>query len=280
MIYKRIKRRLDSLLYGKHFPFDAIKIKSIISTNRSTLKKMDKWIDEKVYTQSHFGYGLPKEYFNGSNCLINEEIVTDLTYTDALCYFSTLINNVKFLEIGVSVGKNFFQLASFFDKATIVGYDLEELNPLVKMQLNTEKIKIKKWDTDAKFIKPSASSFTENYTFKTNIINYVSADIYDMNGWECIKNSNFNMILSDACHSPEAILHEYEMLEKYSIINPNQFLIMWDDLGGEMTDSFVEIIKRMKKKYNISKSNCLLLELNGWVGKNEHKHLIGIIYKI
>jgi len=64
------------------------------------------------------------------------------------------------------------------------------------------------------------------------------------------------------------------MLMKYKLLD-SKFIIMWDDLIGEMKDSFFKIVKKYKKAYQIKE--VYLLTTNGWVGEHESKHQIGVI---
>ena len=87
----------------------------IIKFNRETLRTVPKWIHSEDYNSppSSFHYGLPKSVFH----LIDKDVSNELTECDIICYFITLFNNlnipVNYLEIGVSVGKTFYQINEF-----------------------------------------------------------------------------------------------------------------------------------------------------------------------
>jgi hypothetical protein len=89
-----------------------------------------------------------------------------------------------------------------------------------------------------------------------------------------LKGNKFNIVFSDALHSPKAILFEFEMLVKYDLLD-KRFIIVWDDLVGKMKNSFFRIIKKYDKKYDIK--DIYLMNINGWIGENEAPHTVGLI---
>jgi hypothetical protein len=122
-------------------------------------------------------------------------------------------------------------------------------------------------------IKKNLSSF-KKYEFKGTEVNYLCADVWDENSWSKLKGNKFNIVFSDALHTPQAILFEFEMLVKYELLD-EQFVIVWDDLVGKMKNSFYGIIRKYNKLYNVQ--DIYLLNINGWVGQNEAAHSVGII---
>jgi len=277
VLYK-LTRLKNLVYYQDSCVFEPQVMNSIIQHNRNLVNNNFEIVNKKVMQESHFGYGIPAQLYNGDNFMLNNPINNDITYTDVICYFCNKLKNIRYLELGVSVGKNFFQLMHYMDGIFLMGYDLEEMSPLLKQRLNCEASSVEHWDK-RNYLKPTAPSLTTNMKFGNNRIDYISADVYDELGWAKMKDKNFNLILSDASHTPEALLFEYEMMEKYNVFNKNSFVFFWDDLGGEMTNSFLSIINQMKRKYNVKRSDCYVLELSGWIGQQEFKHQIGIIDK-
>ena len=102
----------------------------------------------------------------------------------------------------------------------------------------------------------------------------MSADVWDENSWARLKGQKFNMVFSDALHTPKAILFEFEMLVKYDLLD-SQFIIFWDDLVGKMKNSFYRIIRKYDRQYQVK--DIYLLSINGWIGQNEGPHTVGVI---
>lgn len=115
------------------------------------------------------------------------------------------------------------------------------------------------------------------YQLGSNSITYLSADIMDEASWKALAGQQFNLIFSDAFHSPDALLWEIRMLLKYNLINKKRFVIMWDDLGGHMTEGFLKIKKILVHEGYIKSSNAYIIKTNGWLGQNWPKHQVGII---
>jgi len=114
------------------------------------------------------------------------------------------------------------------------------------------------------------------YTKNTNTIKYLSGDIWDISSWERLKNAKYNVIFSDAFHSKEALLHEFNMMSQFDLL-ADQFVIIWDDLFFDLKDGFLEINKRMQRGKKFKDINCYLIHINGWLGENWSKHPVGII---
>jgi hypothetical protein len=113
-----------------------------------------------------------------------------------------------------------------------------------------------------------------SYHFGGKKVQYLSGDVWDTNSWSRLEGSRFNLVFSDALHSPEAILFEFEMLVKYGLLG-DRFVIVWDDLEGKMKKAFYKIVRKYHEKFNIR--DIYLLQVNGWIGENERPHSVGII---
>ena len=249
-------------------PFSQVELQEFIETNRNSLRIVDDWIDSDAFKKSWFNYGVPDFIRND----INKRINNDPTYTDLMLLISKkYFTKLNYLEIGVSVGKNFFQLLNGLDNAIFNAFDIEEINPVLESKLKLEN-KIE-WDTPSESIKKNKSSF-KTYKFNNTEVNYLCADVWDSNSWARLKGKKFNLIFSDALHSPEAILFEFENLVKYDLLD-EKFVIVWDDLVGKMKKSFFKIIRKYNKIYKLQ--DIYLLNVNGWVGEHEGPHSVGII---
>jgi hypothetical protein len=274
---EKVKRMLyeinNQLIISRVFP--EAKIRPVISINRKTLAKVENWIENEVYDKSIFQYGLPQQARDS----INKDVGNEITYTDAMLFLSrNLKKSINYLELGVSVGKNFIQVANFFDHSTITGLDVEEINPVLECLL--DKVSCTKWVGNSS-MKLGNSSLTEYiYNPNHNQVFYVNGDILDENTWKALSGRKFNMIFSDAFHSPEALLYEYSMIKSYELLDADEFLFVWDDLGDEMTTSFMQIWHELRQKYNLRSKSKLIISLRGWIGINEGRHLIGIVMKV
>ena len=251
--------------YKSAVPFSAAELAGPADTNRRSLQQVANWIDDKAFAGSFFNYGVP-DFIKGD---INKPVGDPFTYTDIMVLLAKkYFDKVNYLEIGVSVGKNFFQMMNALPDASLTGFDIEEINPILEQYLRPRKRT--EWSTPAGSVKKNPSSLK---TYDRNIA-YLSADVWDESGWGQLKGNRYNIVFSDALHTPEAILYEFKMLEKYGLLD-DRFVIIWDDLVGKMKNSFFRIIRKYNERYGIK--DIYLLEVNGWIGVNEGPHSVGII---
>jgi hypothetical protein len=236
--------------------------------NRKTLELVTDWISEPAFKKSFFNYGVPD--FIKSD--INKQIGDQLTYTDIIMYLSEKhFSEINYFEIGVSVGKNFFQVINASRQGKITGFDIEEINPVLENKLNF--LSREEWKTMNGSIKTNPSSL-KKYSYQNREVAYLSGDVWDEESWKKLEGSRFNLVFSDALHSPKALLFEFEMLVKYNLL-ADKFIMFWDDLEGKMQNSFFKIIRKYDRHYALK--DVYLLKVNGWVGQNERPHTVGIV---
>jgi hypothetical protein len=284
-ILKRIQRKItnylnarkDRALTARHQQnfFTHRQIAPIIRQNRDALSSIPHWIEPQVYEASIFQYGIPAQLRH----LLDRPLNLEATYTDAICFLMTqLTSPVNYLELGVSVGKNFFQIANFLKNSSLTGFDIEEINPVLEARFSGKTVD-SRWPTTETSMKKVESSLT-SYTFATNRVRYLSGDVFDEGSWARLAGEKFNVVFSDAFHSPDALRFEYEMIKRYKLLDGGQFIMMWDDLGGEMTHEFVRIYRDMQVDFGLTQSNLAVNPYRGWMGEYVPKHMIGIIYRL
>jgi hypothetical protein len=248
-------------------------IGDIVGRNRAALSRVEHWIDEKAYNSSVARYGIREDIRK----LLDLPVGQFPTYTDAILTISRLLKKpASYLEIGVSVGKNFFQTADFLEESTLLGFDIEAINPVLKSLFAGERI-IEEWPSAPWSAKAGPASLTEfSYPPRRNRILYLCADLCDENSWKRLSGRSFNIIFSDAVHSPEKIMHEFEMIERYGLRDGEEFILVWDDLAGPMTRAFDEIWFTLEREG----AQRHIIPLNGWLGINEPPHMVGFITKL
>ncbi|MCR6721037.1 MAG: hypothetical protein NVV59_12285 [Chitinophagaceae bacterium] len=116
----------------REFNIPAQARQEVVRANRASLDLVSDWIDETAFSQSCFQYGVP-DFIKTE---INKPIGEGLTYTDLMLHISrTHFPGLNYLEIGVSVGKNFFQMLNAHQNASFTGFDIEEINPVLEKRL-------------------------------------------------------------------------------------------------------------------------------------------------
>lgn len=248
---------------------DRNKLSEHISFNRRSVKNIESWMPDMQ--ASYFNYGIPDEIKD----LIDKPINEEPTYTDLITYFSSRFKEIDYLEMGVSVGKNFLPVTMSIQKGTSTAFDIEDINPILANQFSFVEVK-KSWPAPANSIRKRDARLSSFKHYDVTV-DYLAADIYDENAWKALAGRKFNVIFSDALHDPKALLFEYQMLLKYDLL-AKDFMIFWDDLHGAMLESFKSIAAQIKRKRLFRKTESKLVAVNGWLGQNyPHKHPVGIV---
>lgn len=250
--------KIVSKIYQKIFLIlSSTNLDYYVMKNRTTLKNIDSFVDLDYYQKSPDFYGLPKYILKH----IDKELNLYPSYSDFLIF---LIDNFKnknnfiYVEIGVSVLKNFYLISSHLNYSKLYAFDINEVNPAIEKKF--------------KFL--SSSDNLSRYKFNSNEINYYKGDVFNSAQLDEFKKivNKAHIIFSDAHHSYDGLINEYKYL--ISTMLSDEFLIYYDDLKGNLNKAFLEISKDLSNKFDIKSYTFLI---NGWVGNNEKMHKNGII---
>lgn len=276
-----------------------MKLSEIIAFNRLTLQGTPIWIypDEWVSPPTLYNYGLPRHVFH----LINLPQNTDPTEADVLCLLLNRLATrapdkiIRYLEIGVSVGKNAHQIATysrkFLHKSDLHCIELEKpnatffnlLNSSYGMQSPTiETFPLSQKKPIQSYISPRKDLEDKIFSWKSGDHSFVyhEGDEFDQSVWSPQTfGGPINLVFSDALHTPDALMHEYLMLKMGGHLNFENLIYCFDDLesyeNGPMWESVYKIHYDLK-----SKNPALELrhfQVNGWLGQHEYKHNFGVI---
>ncbi len=269
-LFKSLHSYFDKKISSELPLMEQSQLNAIIKENRESLRKVPSWVNDQIKKDSFYNYGIP----DNISALINLEIGDEVTYTDLIVYLCRKLKSVNYLELGVSVGKNFFQVANQTKSANLTGFDIENINPLLERHFSF--INETNWPTKPDSVREQ-ESYIKTYKFLSNKVNYMAGDIWDENCWKKLNGNKYNVIFSDALHDPKALVWEYAMIEKYALLD-NDFLMFWDDLNNGLEQSFYKIAKSLKQKFNLKNQNIRLIKINGWLGQNYPiKHDVGIV---
>jgi hypothetical protein len=260
----------------------------IIQFNRETLTNVKNWINRNDWEKpnSIFNYGLPDYIFD----LINLPIDNNITEVDMICkYLTQFDKKINYLEIGVSVGKTFYQIIKFantilkdIEDKSFSCIDIEKINPTLENLLDdmydTKIIVRSNLDQDNKnSIRKKSHNFISTWN---NNINYYESDEFDKNIWKTMKKQ-FNLIFSDALHDPSALISEYHSIKNNNLLDIDGFIYCFDDLenekNGPMWNAVNTIFMDIKIQYPLLNVTLEHFVVNGWIGQYEHKHNFGVI---
>lgn len=227
------------------------KLEEIIAKNRIFLDSIDTFLAEDVYVLND--YGIQMRIYKQ----LDNEISNLPTYSDFIIF---LINNVfnksiNYLEIGVSVLKNYLQINNGIQNSNLIAYDINKINPKFKD--------------------------LESFAVNKNKLSYFQGSVLNNKDAEKFKNKfpdKFDFIFSDALHTPDAIRSEYELIIKNSIAA--NFIIYYDDLDFVgLENEFLKIKSDISKSFNQQIYFYTFL-IYGWIGQYEKLHKNGIITNI
>jgi hypothetical protein len=241
-----------------------------IRKNRESLALVPHWISEETYQSSIFQYGLPPHI----RPFIDEAIDDSPTYSDLIVYLANGLRELRYLELGPSIGKNLFQVAKAVQSAELVAVDIEDINSIFEQHLTF--VGREAWET-MPGSKRNALSTETSYRLAGNRVDYIAGDLFDSATWERLRGRKFNLIFSDAFHSPEALRIEWENITRLNLLADGHFAIVWDDLTSDgMRGAFYQIAAAIRRDRPSAQVSLELFQ--GWVGKHERLHPIGIVH--
>ena len=248
----------------------------IYAANRATLDRVGDWIDEASLTGSLWRYGVPEQWNTKRQGLgrtgLNETEM-EPTYSDLICFMLKELERPSYLEIGVSVGKNFLQVIERNPDAEIVGLDVERPNPRLVAQLDGDEVTFTGPTTPAETLSGEPAQVTLKHHRLNGRVIYVEGDQFADQTWESLKERKFNFIFSDGVHSPRALMDEMEhLLAKDLIARDDRFIMYWDDLVNlDMQEAFIANCDRLGQLFPNSRRGLHWIHgtygsrrLNGW----------------
>jgi hypothetical protein len=252
---------------------DATALHEVITANRRILSMSKPWIREEAISNSYYAYGIEDMHREA----IDAPLSNSTHLSDLICYIARSTKPLSYLEIGVSVGKNFWQVINACSGADLYGFDMDDIYPVVGEQLRSVSVKtIVTQHQSVRKTQPRLENFLHEAT--GNRITLLSGDEFDRSLWTQFDGLKFNLIFSDAMHTPEAVWFEWEMLRDSGLINEAGFTMIWDDLASRpIRQNFDRICADAIARFGITARNCCFLHLPGWIGRHVPPHPIGIV---
>ncbi len=260
---RKIVIRITQLIliaYKRKLPNELI---SVMKKNRKFLRTVNEFLPEAEYDDEHNNYGIQNYIYTN----LKKEINLFPTYTDILILLIPELKSkmVNYLEIGTSVFKNFQQVENSIEGSVLYGYDMNDLILSIK-----EKYKLKsKVDKVSKQEYFYSNDRNQIYYFKNNVLSKEGGQIF-----QNLLSAKINVIFSDALHSEQGIVSEYENIIKGHLAD--DFIYYFDDLNMyDVEDGVLRVYKDIKSKNN--KVNFYSFWAYGWIGQYEKLHKIGLI---
>ena len=193
------------------------------------------WITKEEWLKSGDLYGLPDFAFE----LINEPLTDTTSYSDIIVY---LINKYKcedYLEIGISVLKNLYQVA-VNTRTNLVAFDINKLNPCIEIPRSFE---------------------------------FVKGNVMVAEDWAPLRELNIkhDCIFSDALHHCDGLQAEFDNYIKDHLAD--KWIIIWDDAWDSPT-AYIKgnILPVLREKYGYLYVKKMMVQ--EWVPDHHHPILI------
>jgi hypothetical protein len=257
---------------------------SVVAFNRASLRQAPTWEEDAAMRASIFRYGIPGFYKPGE---LSWPIDDNATVPDTIAWTALQLRGpVRYLEIGVSVGKTLYQMMHFLGPRTVVvAMDLENINPpLERLLVSKQTVSSYVPDDYLRRGRPSGASLYRGLSGQD--FYYLTTDEFDARGWAHLVglNQTFNLIFSDAMHKPTALAYEWERIRDLGLLpirdRVTPWYMLWDDLLGDMMPAYERIVDDCRKHAAAAGVTVYgrVVKVNGWVGQHEtFKHPIGVM---
>lgn len=223
----------------------------LYAANRAVLGDISQWARPADLAPSLWRYGVPEQWDAGAKGLGQtglNEVEKEPTYSDLIAFICSGLPDLRYLEIGVSVGKNFLQIARNVP-GRFVGLDVERINPVLSEALGGGFAEHKLGTTQTVDTLDGPTAPVELAVYRSGDVDYLRGDQFSPDTWAALRGRSFNFIFSDGVHTPEALIAELDFLIAENLIDKSgDFAMYWDDLVNiEMQTAFDECAKRLKK---------------------------------
>jgi hypothetical protein len=250
-----IERELCRSPVATWFSSDMGRLARVYDSNRALLAKVSDWTDKAALDASLWRYGVPEiwergERETGSTRL--NEIEREITYTDLIAFLASQFDDLRYLEIGVSVGKNFAQVRHSVP-GEYTALDVEAPNPPLLEAMGVDLMTGAPQATQTVETLSGVSREVQLVRHSGDNVTYIQGDQFDNKTWLAMKDRKFNFIFSDGVHSPRALRDELDHLFDANLLDLRspRFVMYWDDMVDQpMQAAFVECAKRLQEQFN------------------------------
>ena len=245
-----IEQRIGRSVWADWFSQAPELLGKVYAANRRTLAEVPQWNDPAAIESSLWRYSIPELLWPDAKSFGRtrlNEVELEVTYSDLLGVIGHRIHRLSYLEIGVSLGKNFLQVVKQFPGAEIAGIEYEDLNPVLARQFDRVEIV---WQADREITvegmdRPRRFRPTEYRLHREDglPVTYIRGDQYDPVTWDRLRGRKFNLIFSDGDHFPATLNDEMSKISERELLDTDgRFALLWDDLNtSDMQAAFEDI---------------------------------------
>ena len=171
------------------FDHDPSRFATVYANNRKLLKSVTSWISPQALSGSLWRYGVPVEWDAAQHGAMNRsglpDVDPEITSADLLAFIASQLRDLRYLEIGVSVGKTFLQICDQFPLAQIVGLDVEDVNPVYfRASTNPKSFGEHRRHMKLKHFPGQRAKKHATMTALSSTVHYLSADQFRDDTWK------------------------------------------------------------------------------------------------
>ena len=223
---------------------------------------------------------------------------SDSVQHDLVSFFGKVIERTvhprrfMYLEMGVAVGKSLYTQMNIFEAtSSIFALDVEDINPTLASMLDRERV-VATWTeeelqagvqttrrTDVAKAHGHSVDSIQIFSLKGRkgpTLTYLAGDEFNAESWNRLRGlgePKFQVILSDALHTKEALLMEWKMIRDKRLLDENTFAYVWDNChSGTLREAFNQIVHQFEAERPDTFFCSTVFSIHGWLGVHEHSH--------
>lgn len=288
---------LQELEYKRSGDFMLAIPSGVVLFNRHTLELVQPWLPDNETHEITLASQLNELRYGMSNITqkhINSIPNNEATLADLLCNELLKHGAWTYLELGVSVGKTFFQVLKFAETHSrgykMAGLSSETALPVVSRLLEGNAGTRSDIGFSAEHVSSSRgfrNTTVKEWKSNSGTVMHIIGDESEDTAWRTLRHyshyaSPFIVINSGTLHGPHALLAQFKILLSNSILDVVfEFMYFIDNPqgsgNGSMWEAALGIVKNIQFSYPSLLVEARQLEINGWAGEYGNKHQIIII---
>jgi hypothetical protein len=242
-----------------------------IEKNRKALAEVGNWHDPNRDTSVCARHGTPPQALRN----LNPPVGKQATLSDLVVHLaSRLCRPLDYFELGVATGKNFFQVMRACQGGRLTGLDIIDIHANLASHL--VPVRTTEWEPSPEAQRRPSSMHEYIDRSGNNAVSYLAADVFDEAAWQRLSGRRFNCLFFDTLHcAAEAWFRAWTMIRRHDLLDVDEFVLVWDDLGGYMSTVFDRVAADVVTL--VPDTRRLLVRMRGLGGVNEWPHQVGAL---
>jgi hypothetical protein len=253
--------------------FTPTELATAINNNRKTLAEVEKGFTAST-TVSPRAIGTSQK----PRRLVDAPIGSQPTISDLLVHLiGSLTRKLNYLEIGAACGLNFLYILGSCRENRLTILNFEDMQPDVACGL--KQLAQMAWPLSRPVSRTHATSTELVDASGGKQVQHMATDLFDEESWRRLADRRFNCIFTDSLScDTEAWMCTWKMIEKYKLLDMDEFIMVWDGIGLYTSVAFDRIAEQLQGLTGPCAK--LTLKMRGIKGVNEYPHHFGLVAKL